>query len=216
MSGYAFPLCWSTHAEYQKRCTLSSSRWIGGEPSLEAKHNSLVKTLQSYGRVAVAYSGGIDSTVVARAAYEALGDAAIAVTAVSDSLASGELEDAQNLAQIIGIRHRVIQTQEFADPNYLRNQPDRCYFCKSELYTRLSGLLAELGVNVIASGANTDDQGDYRPGMLAASENKVRIRSRSAGSARQTCVPLQKPGSCQPGTSRQAPAYPAALPMAKK
>jgi uncharacterized protein len=133
-----------------------------------------VETLRGYGRVAVAYSGGVDSTVVAQAAHEALGDAVIAVTAVSDSLAAGELEEAQELARRIGIPHRVIRTEEFADPNYLRNQPDRCYFCKSELYGRLSGLLGELGVDVIASGANTDDLGDHRPGMRAAAENGVR------------------------------------------
>ena len=103
-----------------------------------------------------------------------VGDAAIAVTAVSDSLAAGELEEAQDLARRIGIRHRVIRTEEFADPNYLRNQPDRCYFCKSELYGRLSSLLGELDVDVIVSGANMDDLGDHRPGMRAASENDVR------------------------------------------
>ena len=124
--------------------------------------------------MAVAFSGGIDSTVVAQAAYDAIGHAAIAVTAVSDSLAAGELEEARELARRIGIRHRVIRTEEFADPNYLRNQPDRCYFCKSELYGRLSGMLGELGADVIASGANTDDMGDYRPGLRAAAENDVR------------------------------------------
>ena len=103
-----------------------------------------------------------------------LGDAAIAVTAVSESLAAGELEEAQKLAQKIGIRHRVIRTEEFADPNYRRNDSDRCYFCKTELYGRLSGMLNELGVQVIASGANTDDMGDYRPGLRAASEHGVR------------------------------------------
>ena len=144
------------------------------DPNLRARREALVNTLRGYGRVAVAYSGGIDSTVVAQAAFEALGDRAIAVTAVSESLATGELEEAEALAKQIGIRHRVIRTEEFANPDYLRNNPDRCYFCKSELYGRLSGLLAELGADAIASGANTDDRGDHRPGMRAAGENGVR------------------------------------------
>jgi uncharacterized protein len=104
----------------------------------------------------------------------ALEDAAVAVTAVSESLATGELDEARALAERIGIRHRVICTEEFTDANYVRNQPDRCYFCKSELYGRLSGMLDALGVDVIASGANLDDLGDHRPGMRAASENGVR------------------------------------------
>jgi uncharacterized protein len=141
---------------------------------LNDQRNRLLETLRGYGRVAVAYSGGVDSTVVAQAAFDALGDAAIAVTAVSESLASGEIEEAQELAQQIGIRHRVIRTEEFADPNYLRNQSDRCYFCKSELYGRLAGMLAALGVDTIVSGANADDVGDHRPGMRAAAENRVR------------------------------------------
>jgi pyridinium-3,5-biscarboxylic acid mononucleotide sulfurtransferase len=153
---------------------LDRGTWTETDPTLNAHRERLVATLRGYGRVAVAYSGGVDSTVVAQAAHEALGDVAIAVTAVSDSLAAGELEEAQELARRIGIAHRVIRTEEFADPNYLRNQPDRCYFCKSELYGRLSGLLGELGVDVIASGANTDDLGDHRPGMRAAAERGVR------------------------------------------
>jgi len=141
---------------------------------LNAQRGQLLKILRDYGRVAVAFSGGIDSTVVAQAAYEALGDAAIAITAVSDSLASGELEEAQELARRIGIHHRIIRTDEFANPNYVRNDHDRCYFCKSELYERLEGMLGELGVDVIVSGANLDDMGDYRPGLKAASEHQVR------------------------------------------
>jgi pyridinium-3,5-biscarboxylic acid mononucleotide sulfurtransferase len=153
---------------------VSGSAWTETDPMRNTQREELVRTLRSYGRVAVAFSGGIDSTVVAQAAYEALGDAAIAVTAVSESLAAGELEEAQELAQKIGIRHRVIRTEEFADPNYRRNDSNRCYFCKSELYGRLSGMLGELEVEMVVSGANTDDMGDYRPGLRAASEHGVR------------------------------------------
>ena len=103
-----------------------------------------------------------------------LGSNTVAVTAVSDSLASGELEEASALAKRIGIAHRIIRTEEFADPNYLRNNTDRCYFCKSELYGRLSGMLNILEVETIVSGANMDDAGDHRPGMRAAGENGVR------------------------------------------
>ncbi|WP_406698073.1 ATP-dependent sacrificial sulfur transferase LarE [Singulisphaera sp. Ch08] len=148
------------------------STW--NDPELIARRDGLLATLKGYGRVAVAFSGGVDSTVVAQAAQVALGEMAVAVTAVSDSLAEGELEEAEELARRIGIRHRVIRTEEFANPSYVQNSTDRCYFCKSELYGRLSGLLGELGVDVIASGANTDDSGDHRPGMRAASENAVR------------------------------------------
>ena len=151
---------------------MSADAW--NDPQLCAQRDRLIATLKSYGRVAVAYSGGVDSTVVAQAAQLALGDMAIAVTAVSESLAEGEREEAEALARRIGIRHRVIHTEEFADPNYLRNNPDRCYFCKSELYGRLAGLLGALEVDVIASGANLDDAGDHRPGMRAAGERGVR------------------------------------------
>jgi uncharacterized protein len=153
---------------------LTSGTWTESDPVINAKRDALIKTLHSYGRVAVAFSGGVDSTVVAKAAYEALEHAAIAITAVSESLATGELEEAQALARKIGIAHRIIHTDEFADANYLRNQYDRCYYCKSELYGRLEAMLEELDVDVIASGANTDDMGDYRPGLQAAAEHGVR------------------------------------------
>ena len=151
------------------------------DPELIARRDLLLQILRGYGRLAVAYSGGVDSAVVAKAAQVALGDATIAVTAVSESLASGELEEATELAKKIGIAHRVIRTEEFADPNYLRNNSDRCYFCKSELYGRLESLKNALGVETIASGANMDDQGDHRPGMKAAAEHGVRHPLQEAG-----------------------------------
>jgi pyridinium-3,5-biscarboxylic acid mononucleotide sulfurtransferase len=155
------------------------SEWT--DPELVDRRERLLQILRGYGRLAVAYSGGVDSAVVAKAAQVALGDAAIAVTAVSESLAQGELEEATELATRIGIAHRVIRTEEFADPNYLRNNSDRCYFCKSELYGRLEGLMGVLGVDAIASGANLDDRGDHRPGMKAAGEHNVKHPLQEAG-----------------------------------
>src|SRR5438876_3204735 len=150
-------------------------------PDLSSKCERLLAALRGMERVAVALSGGIDSTVVAKAASLALGDRAVAVTADSPSVARSELEDARRLAQQIGIRHRIVATEEFGDPDYVRNDGTRCYFCKSELYTRIEKLLPELGVAVICSGANLDDQGDYRPGLKAAGEHAVRHPLQEAG-----------------------------------
>ena len=97
---------------------------------LLAKRDALLALLADYGRVAVAFSGGVDSAVVARAAFEACGENAVAVTAVSLSLASGELEEARQISAVIGIRHVVLATQEFENENYLANPANRCYFCK--------------------------------------------------------------------------------------
>lgn len=148
---------------------------------LLAKRDALLALMAGYGRVAVAFSGGVDSAVVARAAFEACGENAVAVTAVSLSLASGELEEARQIAALIGIRHVVLQTQEFENENYLANPANRCYFCKSELYSRLESRLSEIGADVICNGANLDDQGDYRPGMTAAKEHAVRSPLIEAG-----------------------------------
>jgi uncharacterized protein len=122
---------------------------------------------------AVAFSGGVDSAVVAKAAQLALGEKAVAVTGKSASLAEGELEAAEELAKLVGIRHLVVNTDELNKPEYLKNAPDRCYHCKTELYTQLERLLPELGVKAIVNGANADDLGDYRPGMIAASEHRI-------------------------------------------
>src|SRR5919198_874512 len=126
-------------------------------PPLVAKRDRLLEILRGLGSTVVAFSGGIDSTVVAKAAQLALGDRAIAVTADSPSVARAELDDARRLAALIGIRHEVVRTDEFSDPDYVRNDGTRCYHCKSELYSRIETRLPELGAVVVCSGANLDD-----------------------------------------------------------
>ncbi|WP_373653081.1 ATP-dependent sacrificial sulfur transferase LarE [Schlesneria sp. DSM 10557] len=148
---------------------------------IEQKRDRLLEILKGYRQVAVAFSAGVDSTVVAQAAHLACGADAVAVTAVSLSLATGEREEAEQLAAQIGIRHVIVETREFSDPGYQRNASNRCYFCKSELYSRLVELAPSLGVKVLANGANLDDQGDYRPGMQAAAEFQVRSPLIEAG-----------------------------------
>jgi uncharacterized protein len=154
------------------------------DADLLARRDRLLETLRDLGSVAVAFSGGIDSTVVAQAAFLALGERAVAVTADSPSVPRSELEEARQLAQRIGIRHQIVATEEFADPDYIRNDGSRCYFCKDELYGRIETLLPELGAAVICSGANLDDRGDYRPGLQAAAEHAVRHPLQEAGFAK--------------------------------
>ena len=151
------------------------------DASLDQKRDRLLALLAGFGRVGVAFSGGVDSAVVAKAARIACGENATAFTAVSLSLASGEREAAEELARLIGIPHRILETREFENADYLKNAPDRCYFCKTELYTQLEKIAPELGVETIVNGANLDDRGDYRPGMQAAGQHRVRSPLIEAG-----------------------------------
>lgn len=153
---------------------------VPAEP-IEASAQRLVQTIRDYRRAAVAFSGGVDSAVVAQAAFLALGEHAVAVTGASASLATGELEAAQEIARRIGIRHEILRTDEFANPAYVANNGNRCYFCKSELYDRILAQREQLQFDVICSGANLDDRGDYRPGLTAAAERRVRHPLQEAG-----------------------------------
>ena len=139
----------------------------------DQRRDQLVSYVKRLGSCLVAYSGGVDSAVVAKAAAVALGDKAIAVTAVSASLADGELESASRLADQIGIRHEIVRTDELQRPGYVANGFDRCYFCKSELYHQLQPLLTRFEVNWILNGTNADDLHDHRPGLKAAQESRV-------------------------------------------
>ncbi|AFY80233.1 ATP-dependent sacrificial sulfur transferase LarE [Oscillatoria acuminata] len=125
-------------------------------------------------RALIAYSGGIDSTLVAKIAYDTLGDKALAVTAVSASLLPEDLEDARIQAAEIGIAHQEVTTQEMANPNYTANPVNRCYFCKSELHDTLKPLAISRGYPYVVDGVNGDDLHDYRPGIQAAKERGAR------------------------------------------
>ncbi len=168
-------------ADWNRRCSSRNPKSAIRNPKSEikmldlaTKRTRLLDLLRSFESCAVAFSAGVDSTVVAKAAQLALGNRAIAVTGTSASLASGELEQARQLAELIGIRHLVLATDEFKSESYTRNAPDRCYHCKTELYTRLAAMKNDLQVAVIANGVNVDDLGDYRPGLQAAAEHAVR------------------------------------------
>jgi pyridinium-3,5-biscarboxylic acid mononucleotide sulfurtransferase len=134
---------------------------------------AIERQIATYPSAIVAFSGGVDSSLVAALAFRALGARALAVTAVSSALATGELDGARNVASVIGVAHEVINTDEMARAGYRENGPDRCYHCKSELYDRLAEVASARGFGVLLSGANADDQGDWRPGLVAAAEHDV-------------------------------------------
>lgn len=140
---------------------------------LELLAKRLIDRIQLLESVAIAFSGGVDSGVVAVAAYHALGNRAVAITGVGSAVAQSELSNARDVAKAIGIRHIELATHEIQDANYTRNDAARCYHCKSNLYSTLIRWTTENGYRSILSGANLDDLGDYRPGLKAASEYQV-------------------------------------------
>lgn len=143
-------------------------------PELQAKYERLQSLLCEMGGVVVGLSGGVDSTLLVKVAHDALGARCVAVIGKSEAFPEGEIEQALQLAQQIGVRVRIVPTHELQNPLFQVNRADRCYHCKTELYGVLRRVADEEGIPWIADGTHADDLGDYRPGMRAAQEQGVR------------------------------------------
>ena len=145
------------------------------------RYDKLLETLKGFDSLLVAYSGGLDSTLLAYAAHQSLGDRSLAVTAVSPSLAQADRQRAARIARQVGFRHQEIETEELQKPDYRKNDPDRCFHCKTELFNRMKALAAELNFSTLAYGAIPEDQSDHRPGARAAQLANVTAPLAEAG-----------------------------------
>ncbi|MCP4249778.1 MAG: ATP-dependent sacrificial sulfur transferase LarE [bacterium] len=148
---------------------------------LQAKYDRLRGIIGSLERVAVAFSAGVDSTLVLKVALDVLGpENVVAVTGNSDSLARAEFEAAKELADAVGAEHVILNTGEFENPDYLANPENRCYYCKTTLYDEMERFIRQRGITEIINGINADDFGDWRPGIQAAREHSVRCPAAEA------------------------------------
>src|SRR3989338_5227323 len=141
--------------------------------SLKIKYRLLKDSIKKLDSAIVAFSGGVDSALILKVAYDILGNKTIAVTSDSPSVPIKEVKEAEKIAEGIGARHIVINTEETKNQDYLKNPSNRCYYCKSELYSKLREVADKQGIKNILNGTNYDDIKDYRPGMAAAEEYGV-------------------------------------------
>jgi uncharacterized protein len=152
---------------------------------LEAKWSALIATIGSLDSCVVAFSGGVDSALLLKASVLALGERAIAATGLSETYAPEEMEEARSVAAQIGAVHVMVRTMELTDPRYANNSHQRCFFCKTELYTQLQAYATQHGYAAVVDGTNADDLGDFRPGIRAANQLGVRSPLQEAGLTKQ-------------------------------
>ena len=160
--------------------------------TLEQKTEKIKSLIQEMDSVLVAFSGGVDSTLVLALAHDVLGEKALAVTAQSASMPDREMKACHQLAKEIGVKHLVVKTEEMSNPNYRANPANRCYHCKTELYSSLKKVAQQENILNILNGTNTDDLGDYRPGLDSAREQGVRSPLVEAGFNKQEVRELSR------------------------